>query len=217
MAITINSAGTITGVTVNPSTTISAAGTGTSIPNGWTFDAANQRYLCVDGSIVTQHDIMRHGSFMNVLIARASGVGAVIAGGVQSAVGQTSSPTTISNGTGQYVHPVFHPGNKMGFDTAHGRVTIDIDTGDLTLPAGMSRVEGIREFWLGFQKYFKSGDIAKYENEIKVLKEREEKLKKDAEHGLSKKVADKIRTKYNGQKLIMVKPEDLAKFIEDVT
>lgn len=136
----------------------------------------------------------------------------------------TGAPGAI--GQGQFAvasASSIQPAAMLSFETDFGRVSLNIKTGELTLPVGMSRENSIREFWLGFQKYFKSADETSYQSQIAAMKKKVEDTERKAEEygkyavkETAKNIADKIRTKYNGQKLIMVKPEDLAKFIEDV-
>jgi hypothetical protein len=109
----------------------------------------------------------------------------------------------------------------LAVETQHGRVTVNYDTGELTLPAGIGRAEGIRDFWLGFQENFKSTNTEKYEREILNLKRELAStkstaalMKQESEKSASKRVADKVKAKYGNEKFIMVKPEDLIKFIE---
>ena len=86
----------------------------------------------------------------------------------------------------------------------------------------MGRDDAIREFWLGFQKHFQPSSNAKYETEIEGLKrdyvrletyykEKLVNIEKDA----AKHIGEKLRKKYGNEKFIMVKPEDLIKFIEE--
>lgn len=106
--------------------------------------------------------------------------------------------------------------------TSHGQVKINLDTGVLTIPHGIGREEAIRDFWLGFQENFRGAERVKYEDEIAYLKKQVEDAKyKAEEYGryvnkqAGKIVAEKIAKKYNGEKFIMVKPEDLIRFIEE--
>jgi hypothetical protein len=110
----------------------------------------------------------------------------------------------------------------IAIETKVGRVGINIETGDITIPPGIGRDVAAREFWLGFQEHFRPANTAKYEKEIEGLKRdlagakasavlmKQENMKE-----ASKRVAEKIRKKYNGEKFIMVKPEDLIRFIEE--
>jgi hypothetical protein len=112
--------------------------------------------------------------------------------------------------------------NVIQIETKVGRIGINTETGDITIPPGIGRDEAIREFWFGFQKVFKPLNKNKYEIEIEGLKRdyaRLETYYKDKLVNLGKDAAkpivEKIRKKYNGEKFIMVKPEDLIKFIEE--
>jgi hypothetical protein len=122
-------------------------------------------------------------------------------------------------------HPyAFHspPTNVIQIETKVGRVGINTETGDITIPPGIGRDEAIREFWLGFQEHFRPSNTAKYEKEIEGLKRdyvRLETYYKDKLVNLGKDAAkpiiEKVRKKYGSEKFIMVKPEDLIKFIEE--
>ena len=110
----------------------------------------------------------------------------------------------------------------IAIETKLGRVGIDIDTGDITVPVGVGRDEAIREFWFGFQKHFVPSNKAKYEKEIEGLKRDYERLETyykakfvEIEKDSAKFIVEKVRKKYGSEKFIMVKPEDLIKFIEE--
>ncbi len=125
----------------------------------------------------------------------------------------------ITNGSFAIASPTHN--KTLAVETQHGRVTVNYDTGELTLPAGIGRAEGIREFWLGFQENFKSTNTEKYEKEIMSLKRELATtknsavlMKEESEKVASKRVADKVKAKYGNEKFIMVKPDDLIKFIE---
>jgi len=128
---------------------------------------------------------------------------------------------SVGNGGQSYS---FHnpPRNVIAIETKLGRISIDIETGDITIPPGIGRDEAIREFWLGFQKYWEPTSKKKYEEEIKYLKRdlagakaSAVLMKQESEKEASKRVAEKVRKKYGNEKFIMVKPEDLVKFIEE--
>lgn len=102
-----------------------------------------------------------------------------------------------------------------------GTITINLDTGELKMPPNVGRDAAIRDFWLGFQENFQPTNKAEYENDIRELKKEVARLQvanlhteKDADKKASKKVSEKILAKYGGEKFIMVKPDDLIKFIE---
>lgn len=137
-------------------------------------------------------------------------------------------PNNISNGNltvGNATHPyAVHspPTNVISIETKLGRVSINIETGDITIPVDVGRDDAIREFWLGFQKHFIPSNKAKYEEEIKFLKRdlagakaSAVLMKQEGEKEASKRVAEKVRKKYGNEKFIMVKPEDLIKFIQE--
>lgn len=145
--------------------------------------------------------------------------GAMTGGSVRASI---SSLGDLSVGNGQSYTFANPPTNVIQIETKVGRVGINIETGDITIPPGIGRDEAIREFWFGFQKHFVPSNKAKYEQEIDRLKHHIEVMKDEYEKRFAchKKdgaalVAEKIRKKYNGEKFIMVKPEDLIKFIEE--
>ena len=112
--------------------------------------------------------------------------------------------------------------NVVEIETGLGRIGINIETGDITVPPGIGRDDAIREFWFGFQKVFNPFDKAKYDVEIKKLKDDIQDMKgyygkalEAAEKKSCSIVAEKIRKKYGNEKFIMVKPDDLIKFIEE--
>ena len=125
----------------------------------------------------------------------------------------------ITNGSFSVASPTHT--KTLAVETQYGRVTVNYDTGELTLPAGIGRAEGIRDFWLGFQEHFKSTNTEKYEKEILNLKRElagtksaAALMKLEGEKSASKRVAEKVKAKYGNEKFIMVKPDDLIKFIE---
>ena len=114
------------------------------------------------------------------------------------------------------------PTNVISIETKLGRIGVDIETGDITVPVGVGRDDAIREFWFGFQKHFQPSNNSKYETEIEGLKrdyvrletyykEKLVNIEKDA----AKPIVEKVRKKYGSEKFIMVKPEDLIRFIEE--
>jgi hypothetical protein len=114
------------------------------------------------------------------------------------------------------------PKSQISVETKLGTIVINLDTGDLTIPPNIGRNEAIREFWLGFQEHFQPTNKAKYEEQIYLLKKELADAKTSATlmqqeniQQASKRVAEKIRKKYNGEKFIMIKPEDLIRFIEE--
>lgn len=203
-------------------------GLGSSIPAGWNYDALNARYLGPDGEIVTEMDILQHGSFVEALrqqkieesykLARQS---------MLTNTGPTLGP--ISQGLNAAnpwasqslsVAPI-KPAAEISMSGKLGTVTINLDTGELKMPPNIGRDAAIRDFWLGFQEYYQPTNKAQYESKIKKLeaeiKEQHDKADEYAKYVLkeaNKKVAAKISAKYGGEKFIMVKPEDLIKFIE---
>jgi hypothetical protein len=114
------------------------------------------------------------------------------------------------------------PTSVIAIETKVGRVGINIETGDITIPPGIGRDVAAREFWLGFQEHFKPANTAKYEQEIKYLKRdlaatkaSAVLMKQEGEKDANKRVAEKVRQKYGNEKFIMLKPEDLIRFIEE--
>lgn len=195
-------------------------GIGSNVPPGWVYDALNDCYKGPNGEIITEMDILRNGSLLRVVQnmqideARRSMMVNTVPGSMQQAV-NSMGPISATIQT--------QPSATLSFETDHGRVTLNIKTGDLTIPVGMGREDVIREFWLGFQKHFKTGDTTQHEKRIKELQQEVAHVKataalmrKDDEKEAAKKVAERIAKKYNGEKFIMVKPEDLIKFIEQI-
>lgn len=106
--------------------------------------------------------------------------------------------------------------SEMAIMTPHGRVSINFDTGVLTIPPGIGRDEAIRDFWLGFQENFRGAEKAKYENKISELNKRIDVLYRQTNSDVKKRIAKKIAEKYKHEKFIMVKPADLIKIIEEI-
>jgi hypothetical protein len=130
-------------------------------------------------------------------------------------------PNSLSIGNQTYAVAQSPTTSVIAIETKVGRVGINTETGDITIPPGIGRDEAIREFWFGFQKHFQPANKDKYEKEIAGLKsdyQRLENYYKDKLASVGKDAAkpiiEKVRKKYGNEKFIMVKPEDLIKFIE---
>ena len=91
---------------------------------------------------------------------------------------------------------------KFTINTKKGDIILDLDNGDITFPIEVGRDEAIQDFWLGFQKHF--GKLDKPEPDEATLKDQ-----------VKSKIIDKVRKKYASEKFIMIKPDDLIKFLEN--
>lgn len=131
-------------------------------------------------------------------------------------VASISSSGNLSIGTGTQQYAFHQPTTSViAIETKVGRVGINIETGDITVPQGIGRDEAIREFWFGFQKHFQPMNKVEYERKIKDLEQKVEIAYKVSTKETAKHFAEKIRKKYGNEKFIMIKPEDLIKFIEE--
>lgn len=203
--------------------------TGSSIPAGWNYDAMNSCYKGPNGEIITEMDILQHGSFIDALreykiqqsyelakqsmMTNTGPVGPVLTQGLNAANPWASQSLNVGHG--------IKPTAEISMSGKLGTVTINLDTGELKMPPNIGRDAAIRDFWLGFQEYYQPTNKAQYESKIKKLeaeiKEQHDKADEYAKYVLkeaNKKVAAKISAKYSGEKFIMVKPDDLIKFIE---
>ena len=154
-----------------------------------------------------------------------SGVEIYTASGWQPATGPSPAPWKYLPSPGslqsiQSGHPIDVTKNLV-INTSKGDIILNLSTGDITFPVGLSRDEAIRDFWFGFQKHFPCGNDEHYERSIKLLENELKKQKQKAdEYGeyavkeTRKRIAEMIADKYKGEKFIMVRPEDLIKFIE---
>jgi hypothetical protein len=111
--------------------------------------------------------------------------------------------------------------NKFEVHSTHGRFIIDLETGDLTMPAGVAKHDGLRQFWLAFQENFKGTynkeyeqQIIKLKNEVNYFKDKISSINKNAENDIKNKLIDKVRNKYGSEKFIMTKPDELIKLLE---
>ena len=205
----------------------------TAVPPGWHYDAKNDYYIDSIGRYVSNMDATKHGGIVAAIIAIHGPQALQGATGANGPAGPMNASTvsnggfvaqTIDNlsvGTGQSY--AFHkpPTNVISIETKLGRISVDTETGDITVPVGVGRDDAIREFWLGFQKHFQPSNKTKYEEEIKFLKRdlaatkaSAVLMKQEGEKDANKRVADKVRKKYGNEKFIMVKPDDLIRFIE---
>lgn len=111
-----------------------------------------------------------------------------------------------------------HSKSKMRVTTKRGSVTADLETGELTFPPEVGKDQALREFWLAFQEHFQPTNKEKYEKEIFDLKHEKDmlaELLKQEKKAAANLVVEKVRKKYGNEKFIMVKPDDLIKFIEE--
>ena len=208
----------------------------TAVPPGWNYDAKNDYYIDSIGRYVSKLDVATHGSIVAAIKAIHGSQalqGATGAIGANGPAGPINASTvsnggfvaqTIDNlsvGTGQSY--AFHkpPTNVISIETKLGRISVDTETGDITVPVGVGRDDAIREFWFGFQKHFQPSNKTKYEEEIKFLKRdlaatkaSAVLMKQEGEKDANKRVAEKVRKKYGNEKFIMLKPDDLIRFIE---
>lgn len=210
-------------------------GVGTITPSGWNYNYALDQYEGPNGEVVSGFTASQYGGVLHALqalqitqqygstVQPPTGLGPIGANG--------SAGGTLSNGLGQFVSvgqaiqsglSIDQPKNFV-VKTGKGDITLNLKTGDITFPVGLSRDEAIRDFWFGFQKHFPCGNDEHYERSINILKDELKKQKQKAdEYGeyvvkeTRKRIAGKIANKYHGEKFIMVKPEDLIRFIEEV-
>ncbi len=215
-----------------------AMGAGSAIPPGWNYSAMRDGYDGPNGEYISKMDITVEGSFAKAFMKKYGATGAsnqmASAPGANGPAGPYSASIPSAAGGGNLSisvgndHPYTFatsanpPTNVIAIETKVGRVGINTETGDITIPPGIGRDEAIREFWFGFQKHFNPFDKTKYEIEIEGLKRdyaRLETYYKDKLVNLGKDAAkpivEKVRKKYGNEKFIMVKPEDLIKFIEE--
>lgn len=212
-----------------------------SVPAGWNYSAMRDGYDGPNGEFVSMLDVRTYGSLTSAIMIQKKqspkvgdrrinintykpevydgnnwvdsvNVGSIGATGSISNMGQ--GQLTIGKDTYSITNATQQPTN-LTLTTSFGPVTLDLQKGYITIPPGIGTDDAIREFWLAFQKYFKPVDHAKYEQKIKDLENRIKEQRTSDLKEASKKVAEKIRKKYNGEKFIMVKPEDLIKFIEE--
>ena len=198
-----------------------------TVPPGWHYDAAMDQYVNDQGLRVDALEAARHGNLIKAIInihgpqALQMATGHISQAAVHNGgfVAQTIDNLTVSdNKTYSFANP---PTSVIQIKTNVGTVGVNLETGDITIPPGIGRDEAIREFWLGFQKHFNPFEKAKYEVEINGLKRDYERLETyykakfvEIEKDSAKFIVEKVRKKYGSEKFIMVKPEDLIKFIE---
>lgn len=199
---------------------MAAYGSGTTVPAGWNYNAAMDHYEGPNGERLEAYDVMNYG----FVLAHAKKYGATVANGPADPFSASiTSNASIGNltvgNTQQYAFQ--QPTSVIAIETKVGRVGINIETGDITIPPGIGRDVAAREFWLGFQEHFQPVNKAQYEEEIKYLKRdlagvkaSAALMKQESEKEASKRVAEKVRKKYGNEKFIMLKPEDLIRFIE---
>ncbi len=106
--------------------------------------------------------------------------------------------------------------NKFRVTTKSGEIVVDLETGDLTMPVGMNRKDGLREFWLAFQDNFKGGNekVKELEYELSYAKAQLTGKQTEMKKQIKERLRDKVMKNYGSQKFIMMKPDDLIKFLE---
>lgn len=187
------------------------------LPLGWAYSYLNDGFTGPNGEFISRDMVRVHGSFDKAF--------AHMYGPADPQGNITYGTNTTLPPPGSYAvssASSIQPASLLSFETDHGRVSLNIKTGELTLPQGMAKEDSIREFWLGFQKYFKTTDTMVLETRIKELQLDVARaqataalMKKEDEKEVSKKIAEKVAKKYGGEKFIMVKPEDLIRFIQE--
>ena len=180
----------------------------TTVPPGWMYDAAMDGYVNDQGLRVDSFEIMNHGGITKAIIAIHGAQALMVATGHVSQAAHpfaSMGPMPITSAGSLSISDV-KPTNVISIETKLGKVGINIETGDITIPPGIGRDEAIREFWFGFQKVFNPFDKAKYEVEIKKLKDDIQDMKgyygkalEAAEKKSCSIVAEKIRKKYGNE------------------
>ncbi len=204
--------------------------TGTSVPHGWNYDVMRDRYYDDRGRFVQSNDILKYGSVINAIIAIhgpqaiRGATGAPSQAMQQVAVGANgpAGPFSTDDSIFAVDSRVISPPQTFEFQTRLGRITLNLETGDITFPPDIGRNEAIRDFWLGFQENFQPSNKKLYEEKIfRLEKELAETkinatlMRQENEKTANKRVAEKIAKKYGNEKFIMVKPDDLIKFVEE--
>ena len=202
---------------------------GTTLPPGAKFyDALVDQYIMTDGARIDGQSI-RNGSYYikNPNVNTKSSVGAIGAPlqypkSMYNAIGQhmsmTPHPYSSQSQSGSFTISNPPDPNNFVITTDKGVVTLNLKTGDITFPLEIGRDEAIRDFWMGFQKYFGSSDVdevAKLKTKLKETEQAAEEYKKYVYEKTVKGVVDKISKKYANEKFIMTKPADLIKLIEE--
>jgi hypothetical protein len=142
--------------------------------------------------------------------------------GATGAVGHTTISNNITpagkltfGSPGTTINNSFNQSSNLTLKTEKGEVVLNLKTADITVPPGIGRDEAIRDFWLAFQKYFQPIDTVKHQHEISELKSKITNIQMNAKKEAGKIISEKIAKKYGGEKFIMVRPEDLIRFIEE--
>jgi hypothetical protein len=196
----------------------------------WSYDVMTDCYRHISGVIVDRMDIDNCGGDLEAALNNAlkmsqmsnmASVGAIGAplqypNSMYNGIGQMPTNPMIQSGT----FTINNPPNPNNFiiTTDKGVVTLNLKTGDITFPLEIGRDEAIRDFWMGFQKYFTPSDVdevAKLKTKLKETEQAAEEYKKYVHEKTIKGVVDKITKKYSNEKFIMTKPADLIKLIEE--
>lgn len=209
-----------------------------SVPGDWKYDAATDLYIGPEGWAIEGDDVRNLG-FTQAHVKTFSGrlTNQPMMNNVpwppkkSPAWPPKKSPAGIDNlniADPASASNSAKSAKTVTFEGQLGKITINLDTGELTIPPNVGRDEAIRDFWLAFQKVYKSTDRKEHERQIAELKQAIEVYKDKADQAAnialsyknkalqesSKIIVEKIMAKYGGDKFIMIKPEDLIKFIE---
>jgi hypothetical protein len=179
--------------------------TGSTVPTGWHYSAQRGGYDGPNGEFIPMHVVHIHGSLNAAIIAQIQKQNMAITPGSITHMGM--GQVSVSNAA-------YAPKNLV-LTTSFGDVTLDLEKGYITIPPGIGKDDAIREFWLAFQEHFQPTNKAEYEKKIKDLENKAEEYGKYATELVTNKIAKKIATKYGSEKFIMIKPEDLIRFIEE--
>lgn len=215
-----------------------------AVPPGWNYDARTDQYVDSIGRYVSKQDVDTYGGIIQAILSihgpmaiqsvqgATSGSNQMVsapgangpAGPFSASISSAANVGSLSVVNAQAQPYAFHnpPTSVIAIETKLGRISVDIETGDITVPVGVGRDDAIREFWFGFQKHFVPSNKAKYEEEIKFLKRDLAStkasavlMKEEGQKNANKRVAEKVRQKYGNEKFIMLKPDDLIRFIEE--
>lgn len=199
--------------------TITANNMGSSIPPGWNYNALMDLYEDKFGRQITRHDVMHYGDFQTAYYMQFGSMPAnPVSVGSFGSVSINPMHTLPSITAGPIAGPNIYGLNdgiqtpkNIIIQTKKGNITLNMDTGDITIPPDIGRNEAIRDFWLGFQEHYQPTNKTEYEKKIETLKsDLNQAIRKGAQA-----VAEKIAEKYGNEKFIMIKPEDLIRFIQE--
>ena len=119
--------------------------TGYTVPPGWNYNAMYDGYVNVQGLKISKLDVINHGSIVKAIIAihgpqaLQMATGHISQAAVQNGGFVAQTIDNLSVGKGQSYSFANPRTNVISIETKLGRISVDTETGDITVPVGVGR------------------------------------------------------------------------------